>query len=334
MDRRTFLRLTGMGTTLAVVPGGSISLGRNIETEQSEIVGAMKRATPESQGISSSALLAFVNEVEETLNALHSVMIARNGRVVAEGWWTPYAPGLNHWLFSLSKGFTATGVGIAIAEGRLSLDDAVISFFSEEAPKAPSENLKAMTVRDLLKMTHGHHGSSKDVMRADTRDWTRTWLAKDVEHEPGTHWAYGNSASYMLSAIVQKATGERLVDYMKPRFFDPLGIANPAWDQGPEGASLGGSGLRITTEDILRFGQVYLQRGVWKGRQILPESWITEATSLQALTPPKDSIRGWGYNFIIHPDQQAYGSGGQFGQVCIIMPKRTHVHYSGANPQR
>ena len=178
MDRRTFLHLTGMGTTLAVVPGGSMTLGQNTETERSERVGVLERATPESQGISSSALLAFVNEAEETLNALHSVMIARNGRVIAEGWWTPYSPELNHWLFSLSKGFTATGVGIAIAEGRLRLDDAVISFFSEEAPKAPSENLKAMTVRDLLKMTHGHHGSAKDVMRADTRDWARSWLAK------------------------------------------------------------------------------------------------------------------------------------------------------------
>ena len=129
----------------------------------------------------------------------------------------------------------------------------------------------------------------------------------------------------MLSAIVQKATSERLVDYMKPRFFDPLGIANPVWDQSPEDVSLGGSGLCVTTEDILRFGQVYLQRGVWKGRQILPESWITEATSLQASTPPNDSIRGWGYNFIIYPDQQAYGSGGQFGQTCIILPKTNSV---------
>lgn len=285
----------------------------------------MERSTPESQGISSSALLAFLEEAEQELDALHSVMVARNGRVVLEGWWNPYAPTLNHWLFSLSKGFTATGVGIAIAEGRLSLDDAVISFFPEEAPKTPSANLKAMTVRELLKMTHGHRGSSDDVMRAESRDWTRTWLAKDVEHEPGTHWAYGNSASYVLSAIVQKATGETFLDYMKPRFFDPLGIANPVWDQSPEGVCLGGSGLRVTTEDILRFGQVYLQRGVWEGSQILPESWVAEATSLQAATPPQDSIRGWGYNFIVHPDHEAFGSGGRFGQNCYIMPKTNSV---------
>jgi CubicO group peptidase (beta-lactamase class C family) len=116
----------------------------------------MERSSPESQGIPSAAILAFIEEAEEQLDALHSLMIARNGHVVAEGWWAPYAPELNHWLFSLSKGFTSTGVGIAIGEGRLSLDAPVISFFPDEAPNGPSENLKAMTVRDLLKMTHGH----------------------------------------------------------------------------------------------------------------------------------------------------------------------------------
>jgi CubicO group peptidase (beta-lactamase class C family) len=326
MNRRDFLRIAGAGATLSWVPVGCASVGTDVFAKRSKGADPLKRSTPEAQGIASSALLAFVEEAEDKLDALHSLMVARNGHIVAEGWWTPYAPELNHWLFSLSKGFTSTGVGIAIAEGQLSLDDKVISFFPEEAPESPSDNLKAMTVRDLLKMTHGHHGNADRVtMRSDDWNWTRNWLAFEVDHDPGTHWTYSNSGAYMLSAIVQKVTGERLVDYMQPRFFEPLGIANSFWDVSPEGVSLGGSGLRVTTEDILRYGQFYLQRGSWEGSQILPESWVAEATSLQATTPPSDPIAGWGYNFIIYPEQGAFGSGGAFGQNCFILPKSNSV---------
>jgi CubicO group peptidase (beta-lactamase class C family) len=286
----------------------------------------MERSTLESQGILSSAILAFVEEAEERLDALHSVMVARNGQVVAEGWWAPYTPDLNHWLFSLSKGFTSTGVGIAIGEGRLNLDDAVISFFPDEAPKAPSENLKAMTVRDLLKMTHGHKGNAdRKVMRSDDPAWTRNWLAFDVAHTPGTRWAYSNSVTYMLSAILQKVTGERLVDYMKRRLFDPLGITKPIWDESPEGVSLGGSGLRVRTEDVLRLGQLYLQNGKWEGKQIVPESWVAEATKVQATPPPNDPMPGMGYYFMVFPDHEAFGAGGLFGQSCTVVPNTNGV---------
>ena len=173
MNLRTFLRIVGSSATFSIVPAGGLSLGESIQMNLQERAGHLERSTPESQGIPSSALLAFVAKTEERLNSLHSVMVARNGSVVAEGWWAPYAPELNHWLFSLSKGFTSTGVGIAIGEGLLRLDDPVISFFRDDAPVTPSENLKAMTVRDLLTMTHGHHGNSDKVMQSDNPDWTK-----------------------------------------------------------------------------------------------------------------------------------------------------------------
>ena len=126
----------------------------------------------------------------------------------------------------------------------------------------------------------------------------------------------------MLSAIVQKVTGERLVDYMKPRLFDPLGTENPVWDESQEGVSLGGSGLRVTTEDILRLGQLFLQHGKWEGAQLLPESYVAEATTLQAIPPPKDPIPGIGYHFMIFPDQAAFGTGGLFGQNSNVRTQR------------
>ena len=324
MNRRTFLRITGAAVT-------GIPHHRNLWAQQGnqnrtrgEI--PIRRSIPETQGISSSAIHTFVEEAEKNLDSLHSLMIARNGYVVAEGWWAPYSSDLNHWLFSLSKGFTATGVGVAIDEGHLSLDDSVVSFFPEKMPKLPSENLKAMKVRHLLQMTHGHQGSSdREVMRSEDTEWVRAWLEMEVPHVPGVRWAYSNSVTYMLSAIVQRATGQSLMNFMQPRLFEPLGITNPIWDTSPEGITIGGSGLRVRTEAILRLGQLYLQRGRWQGEQLLSQAWIAEATKLQATPGGGDTIQGFGLHFVLHPDRGAFESGGLFGQSCIVMPDKNAV---------
>lgn len=323
MDRREFLRIAGTGATLAILPGGCEFAEESSEKKQTGGLNGIRRASPESQGIPSSAVISFIDEAEETLDALHSVMIARNGRIVVEGWWAPWSAEMNHMLYSLSKPFTATAIGIAQAEGRLSVDDRVLSFFPDERPEHPSRNLKAMTVRDLLRMTPGHSGSAdRAVMRPNDEAWTKAWLAYDVEHVPGTHWAYSNSVTYMLSAIVQKVTGERLLDYLRPRLFSPLGIANPIWGDSPEGVTLGGFGLRIKTEDILRFGQLYLQNGEWAGRRLVQEAWIAEATSRPAGGDPDSE--GFGYQFWLLPGG-AYGGGGAFGQQCSIIPDKQAV---------
>ncbi len=149
MDRRAFLRIAGTGATLAMMPGGCIIAGSSSENGRSVELKKMRRASPESQGIPSSAVLAFIDDAEDTLDALHSVMIARNGRVVVEGWWTPYSAERNHMLYSLSKPFTATAIGIAQAEGLLSVEDTVLSFFPDERPEQPGRNLEAMRIRGL-----------------------------------------------------------------------------------------------------------------------------------------------------------------------------------------
>ena len=189
----------------------------------------LPRSTPEEQGIASSAILAFVEAAESKVDALHSLMVLRHGRVVAEGWWAPYQREDPHVLFSLSKSFASTGIGLAIAEGRLSLDDAVLSFFPDEAPVEPGENLKRMRVRDLLAMSAGHHADTiENFPYVDPAvSQTRAFLSLPVAHKPGTHFVYNTPASFMLSAIVQKATGTTLFEYLKPRLFEPLGIANP-----------------------------------------------------------------------------------------------------------
>jgi CubicO group peptidase (beta-lactamase class C family) len=283
----------------------------------------LQRATPESQGIASSAVLAFIEAVESQVHELHSFMLVRHGKVVAEGWWSPYGRDIPHMLFSLSKSFTSTAVGLAIAEGFFSLDDAVISFFPDEKPADVSANLAAMQVRHLLSMSTGH---DVDTMPALTQQadgvWTRGFFEVPVVHKPGTHFLYNTGASYMLSVIVQKTTGMKLNDFLEPRLYAPLGIENAVWEISPQGFHMGGFGLNITTEDIAKFGQLYLQKGVWQGNRILSEAWVEEATSFQIANNggTLDWQQGYGYQFW-RCQHNGYRGDGAFGQYCVVLPE-------------
>jgi CubicO group peptidase (beta-lactamase class C family) len=290
---------------------------------------ALPRSTPEAQGIPSSSILSFVERAEAEIDALHSLMVLRHGHVVAEGWWEPYRREDNHVLFSLSKSFASTGIGLAIAEGKLSLDDTVLSFFPDDAPVEPSENLKAMRVRDLLSMSTGHHAEAIEGFSygGSGLSGAREFLSLPVAHKPGTHFMYNTPASYMLSAIVQKVSGVTLVDYLGQRLFAPLGIQNAQWDASADGVSLGGFGLHVTTEDIARFGQLYLQRGLWNGERILPEAWVETATARQVSNgsdPESDWEQGYGFQFW-RCRHDVYRGDGAFGQYCIVMPEQDAV---------
>lgn len=295
---------------------------------QAATVPPLPRSTPEAQGIPSSAILAFVDAAEAKDLGVHSVMVLRHGHVVAEGWWAPYGKDDPHTLYSLSKSFTSTAVGIAVAEKKLTLDDHVIAAFPDP-PADPSQNLMAMTLRDLLTMSTGHH--AEDVERGFSFDGdevlTKAFLALPVAHKPGTHFWYNTPATYMASAMVQKATGQKVVDYLKTRLFDPLGISGQTWEESRQGVTLGGYGLKIRTEDIARFGQLYLQKGMWNGQRLLPEDWVAAATARQTSTgshPASDWDQGYGYQFW-RSRHGLYRGDGAFGQYCIVMPEQDAV---------
>jgi CubicO group peptidase (beta-lactamase class C family) len=284
----------------------------------------LPRSTPEEQGISSSAILGFVEGAEQKIDALHSVMIVRHGHVVAEGWWSPYAAAEPHVLFSLSKSFTSTAVGLAISEGKMSLDDAVLKFFPEQAPAYPTKNLSSMRVRDLLRMATGQTAEDlKDFPFFGKEDLVRVFLELPVPDIPGTHFVYNTAATYMLSAIVQKVSGQTVQEYLGPRLFEPLGMGSPRWDKSSQGISLGGFGLNIRTEDIACFGQLYLQKGQWQGKQIVPADWVQAATSLQIANgsdPSSDWNQGYCYQFW-RCRHGVFRGDGAFGQFCIVMPE-------------
>lgn len=287
-------------------------------------VQLLPRSTPENQGISSQSIERFIRSIQEKELELHSFMLVRHGHVVAEGWWKPCQADKPHMLFSLSKSFTSTAIGLLVQEGRITLEDRVIDFFPEYAPEDPSPNLSAMTIRDLLIMGTGH--DQEPALQSDI--WVADFLKQAVEHEPGTHFVYNSAATYMLSAILQKVTGITLLDYLQPRLFEPLGIYGATWESCPQGINTGGWGLKLKTEDIAKFGQLYLQKGVWEGQRLIPEAWIEEATSKQICNGPADSSSDWtegyGYQFWMCR-HGAYRGDGAFGQFCVVFPEQDAV---------
>jgi CubicO group peptidase (beta-lactamase class C family) len=287
----------------------------------------LPRSTPEAQGISSQAVREFV-EATDKINTLHSFMLVRHGQVIAEGWWKPEAADRPHILNSLSKSFTSTAVGLAIEEGKLSLDDRVLKFFPADAPAEVSDNLKALKVRDLLTMTGGHDSEPKSINGAST---VRQFLAHPFVHEPGTHFQYNSMGTYTLSAIVTRVTGQTTLEYLKPRLFEPLGIENPQWATSPEGNSLGGSGLKLCTEDIAKFGQLYLQKGKWHDTQLIPREWVELATSRHVPNEQEshakigiDWRQGYGFQFW-RCTHDAYRGDGASGQFLVVIPDKDAV---------
>lgn len=286
---------------------------------------SLPRATPESQGIASAGLQALYDEADAKQFGVHAIIVVRHGKVVSEGWWTPYAATEPHMLFSLSKSFTSTAIGLAQAEGKLNIHDKLVSFFPEDVPADASDNLKAMRLRDLLMMSTGQEKPDVDKINVNAADKTGTknFLAAPVKQKPGTLFYYNSPATFMLSATVQKVTGQTVRDYLVPRLFDPLGIPTPEWDVTPQGYNVGASGLHLRTEDIAKFGQLLLQRGEWNGRRLVPADWIDLATSRQTSNgsaPDGDWDQGYGFQFW-RCVPGFYRGDGAFGQFCIVMPQ-------------
>ena len=296
---------------------------------QAATAAELPRSTPEQQGIASTAVADFVAALDSEIEEVHSLMVLRHGQVVAEGWWDPYRPEFIHTLFSLSKSFTSTAIGIAIHEGRLNLDDKVISFFPDAVPDEPDWRLDAMRISDLLSMSTGHHGED---MRAfsffdSAAPLPEVFLQIPVTHKPGTHFFYNTPATYMCSAILQEVTGQKLLDYLRPRLLDPLGIVEATWSEDAQGIAHGGFGLSVTTESIARFAQLYLQQGVWEGRQLLPADWVARATARQTSNgsdPDNDWDQGYGYQFW-RSRHGSYRADGAVGQFALVLPEQDAV---------
>lgn len=307
---------------------------------------SLPQCAPEEQGVSSSSVLQFVEEIERNKLELHSFMFLRHGHIIAQGWWKPYQPDIPHLAYSLTKSFTSTAVGFAVQEGLLNVNDHVLSYFPEMNMPLISDNMQNLQIKHLLTMTTGHSADTAKfgvtpqflhhrpvilVGGKEEDEYIRGFFETPLEHAPGTFFVYNSGASHVLGNIVERLTGVPLVEYLQPRLFDPLGIEKPAWDQVPNGGNIGGWGIRLKTEDLARFGQFLLNKGTWDGKRILLSAWIEEATAYHAdnaVSSTKESIvdwrQGYGYQFW-RCRHNAYRGDGAFGQYCLIMPDQDAV---------
>lgn len=290
-------------------------------------------SNPEAQGVSSQAIMNFLDAVAASQHEMHSLMIVRHGKVIARGWWNPYKILVPQAMYSVSKSFTATAVGFAVAEKKLTVNDKVISFFPEDLPDTVSPYLAELKIKDLLTMSVGHATDPSFIVVANNDNWVKAFFKVPIVHKPGTKFVYNSVATYMLSAIVQKVTGQTIMDYLTPRLFKPLDIRRIDWETDPRGINVGGWGLRLSTQDMAKFGQLFLQKGQWRGKQILPQSWVEEATTMQIEQSPdaprsaketNDWLQGYGYQ-MWRSRHNSYRADGAYGQYIFVLPDQDAV---------
>jgi CubicO group peptidase (beta-lactamase class C family) len=318
MERRNFIKSTSLTALALQIP--------NLYNWESIAESEMKLASPESLGIDSQSILDFINAANASDIQWHNYVLLRHGKIASQGSWKPFDLNNKHTLYSLSKSFTSTAIGMLVDEGKLKVTEPVINFFKEDLPEVVSDNLKKMTVHHLLTMNTGHNTECIDKFRSSTDKWSKIFLHHEVPNEPGTKFMYNTPATYMLGAILHKVTGKTVSEYLKPRLFDKLGIKDYDWEVNREGLNMAGWGLRLNPKDIAKFGQLYLQKGRWNGKQIISEKWIDEATKKQTTSNPGDSdwSQGYGYQFW-RCKHNLYRGDGAFGQYCIVMPDQDAV---------
>jgi CubicO group peptidase (beta-lactamase class C family) len=285
-------------------------------------------SSPAAQGVDARGVHGFLDAIEAAPDIEpHSLMILRHGHVVASGWWAPYTPNRLHLLYSLSKSFTSTAAGFAVAEGLLHLDDPVVSYFPEFEAEITDPRSRAMRVRHVASMASGHVAETYErAMALDPNEIVRGFLLLPPDRDPGTVFAYNQPATYTLATIVQKVTGKTLTEYLRPRLFDPLGIDEVVWLQRPAGRDMGFTGLHATTDAIARLGLLYLQDGVWEGKRLLPATWVAEATRSHvsnAEEPNPDWQQGYGFQFWM--SRHGYRGDGAYGQFCVVLPTHDAV---------
>ena len=291
----------------------------------------LPRCTPEEAGISSTVAEQLFRAVEKDADTLgvHSMMLIRDGKVFAEGYWAPYRPNLPHMLYSASKSIVSTAMGFAYDEGLIDLDRRLDDIFTE-LPPSSNKWARQLTVRHLLTMSTGVRFNEIGSML--DRDWVKMFMESAPKFEPGTQFEYNSLNTYMLSAVLRRVTGETLTEYLIPRLYEPLGIVNHPWETCPMGTEKGGWGLSLCIEDLAKIAQLYLNRGEWKGRRLLSEEWISMATSPQISTPNGEMNQGYGFQIWMNQNG-VYQFNGAFGQYAVMFPNinAAAIIFSGSN---
>lgn len=293
------------------------------------------------------SVAGYLASLDTSLVDLHSIMLVQHGKVLYEQWFSEGAPDKPHTLWSVSKTFTSIAVGLAIDEGYFGLQDKIVDIFPDKVPEDADPRLADITVESLLMMGCGH---AKDptgaLQKSGESDWVAQFMAYPIEYGPCEMFCYNSAGTYMLSAIVQKTTGEKVFDYLTPRLFGPLGITDAYWDE-IDGVNAGGWGLHLKTEDLAKTGTVLLNGGKWRGSQLIPEEWVktmsskhidcvpaglTLATLPEGVRSPKNEDWFQGYCYQMwRCTHNAFRADGAYGQYIVVMPEQDAVLALTAN---
>ena len=293
-------------------------------SETTTTTNRLLRSRPFDAGVPAAAVHAVLDDLDRRGLEMHSLMVVRHAHVVAEGWWSPYSADRVHLLYSLSKSFTSTAVGFAVAEGRFRLDDTVVDLLPAHLPDQVDPAVAQLTVHHLLSMSTGHREDTLERARTlNPRDLVAGFLRIPPDEPVGSRHAYNNPTTNALAVLVEEHTGQFLLDYLRPRLLDPLGIGPAHWDTDDRGRALGFTGLHLQTESIATFGQLLLQNGAWNGQQVLPEGWVALATRkhIDNDNDPAGMIdwrQGYGYQYWMA--RHGYRGDGAHGQFCVVVP--------------
>ncbi|WP_449063389.1 serine hydrolase domain-containing protein [Planomonospora algeriensis] len=300
----------------------------------------LPRSTPAASGVSSRSIAALLDRLEARSVECHSIMVVRHGHVVAEGWWAPYSAGRPHLLYSLTKSFTSVAVGLAIADGLLSLDDRVVDVLPDHVPADISAQGRRLTVHHLLSMTAGRHADSlAEAWRLEPDDLVKGFLRVPFPEAEGTRHAYDNATTFVLARMVERVTGRSLPELLDERLFAPMGVEHAEWDRVASGAAFGFHGLHLTTEAVAAFGELLLRGGRWGGRRLVPRGWVELATrrhidtlQVEDGSGDADYLCGYGYQFWM--SRHGYHGDGSFGQQLVVVPPHDLVvAVTGAHTQ-
>lgn len=279
-------------------------------------------------------LAGLVSEAEKRRLGICNVVVRQGGRIIARHDFVKETPRL---LYSVSKTFVSIAIGIAQGEGRLSIGDKLGKYFSACGAMPGFEGI---LLSDLLRMATGHKECPIQKKTGIT-DIEREFFKEPLVYAPGSRFVYNNAASYMLSKLITKVTGESLLDYLTPRFFAPLGIEKPRWDADDNGITLGFSGLYLTATDLSKAGQALLDEGRFQGMQLIPAGYVKAAAQKQISTADiaggwatADSRAGYGYQLWMNAYPGSFRMDGLMGQYVAVIPdKNAVVTYVSQEPE-
>ncbi len=273
----------------------------------------LSRVRPEEIGLDSEKIASFLREIanDDTLH-MHSILILRGGKIAAEIAFEENDLSIWKQTYSAAKSITALAIGMLCDEGKLSLDSKLTDLFEKSLTPISRLAVKELTVRHLLTMTTG--ASFNEAAMLTERDWVKGYL--NGTFSPGT-FSYNSLNSYILSAIVQEKTGQRLSEYLTPRLFSPLGIDEFFWETCPMGIDKGGWGLYLCPEDMAKIGVLVMQNGVWKGKQLISRAFLQNAAHTQTATGTVSALFDYGFHIWTGKKQDSFLFNGMLGQNVL-----------------